>query len=132
MSEHLLQLLKTLQLLGNRHGEIYDSLVRERIGEAVMERFVRHNLSYEIPIDLGLATIEANSAVHHALEEYVRRANRTAEKLEMTRFHDRLNAFQNPHVRVDPNQDIDYEELFGHTPPEWYDLDGNVISDRIR
>ena len=59
-------------------------------------------------------------------------ANKLADKIGLSSFHARLAAFQNRAARTNPDIAVGYEELFGHTPPEWYDEAGNIIWDRAR
>lgn len=49
---------------------------------------------------------------------------------DITRFHDRLELLQDDNVLTARGND--YEEFIGHTPPNWYDADGNVLWDRVR
>ncbi len=132
MEAALLKLLKTLESLGDVHEELYDSEVRERIGNAIMDGFVRNLPGYFVPRDLGMFSDEANCLVQHALEDYISLANHLCREKGITKFHDRLAAFQNRDARVNPRTAVDYEDLFGHTPPEWYDANGNVLWDRVR
>jgi hypothetical protein len=132
MEEALLQLLTTLEALGETHEELYDSEVRERMGNAIRDGYVREKPNYEVPSDLGMYSDEANEAVQRAIETYIAAANELARELGIVTFHDRIAAFQNGNVRVNPETAIDYEELFGHSPPEWYDSEGNVLWDRVR
>jgi hypothetical protein len=74
----------------------------------------------------------ADLELRRALTEYIERSNKLADEIGLTSFHDRLAAFQNGSVRTNPLIDVGYEELFGHTPPEWYDDAGNVLWDRVR
>jgi hypothetical protein len=132
MEEHLLKLLSTLESLGNHYDELYDSEVREAMGEVIMQGFVRCIEEYEIPAQFGMFTPNAEKSVRDSIASYIDSANRTAEECGLNCFHDRLNAFQNSDVRVNRAVNVDYEELFGHTPPDWYDEGGNVIWDRVR
>ncbi|MCE9545543.1 MAG: hypothetical protein K8T25_08505 [Planctomycetia bacterium] len=131
MEALLLRLLTELQAIGRNHEELYDSEVREAMGVAIMEGFVRCISGYQIPADLGMMTENDNKSVRDALVRYINDANLRAAELCLASFHARLAAFQNRYVRVVPSSAKDYEELFGHTPPDWYDLDGNVIWDRV-
>lgn len=132
MESLLLELLRRLERLGEHHEELYDSEAREQIGGLVMEGFVRKTPGFFMPERLGMLSDEADSELRQALSEYIEIANRLAEEVGLTSFHARLAAFQNRTVRSNPAIDVDYEELFGHTPPEWYDEDGNVLWDRVR
>ena len=126
MEARLLTLLEKLQLIGEEHGELYDSEVREQMGVAIMEGFVRNHQHFRLPDSFGMFSNEANLKVKTAIVDYIESANKKASELGLTRFHDRLAAFQNPKIQASvPGSD--YEEFFGHTPPEFYDDDGNVV-----
>jgi hypothetical protein len=132
MEDALLKLLTTLEALGEIHEELYDSEVRERMRNAIMDGFVREKPNFEVPRDLGMFTDEANGAVQRALEIYISAANKRSRELGIVTFHVRLAAFQNGNVRTHSETGIYYDDLFGYAPPEWYDSDGNVLWDRAR
>lgn len=122
----LLRLLEKLESIGQHHGELYDSEVRERMGTAIMEGFVRGRNEYRIADDLGMFSEEANHAVRSSIQGYLDEANSEAATLGMTKFHDRLAAFQNDVVRTKKDKN-DFDEFFGTTPPEFYNEFGVVI-----
>lgn len=126
MKVTLLDLLESLETIGNSYGELYDSEVRERMGVAIMEAFVRQRADYVIPDDLGMFSEPANRVVHSAIQRYIVDANRKAKSLGLLSFYDRLNALQDSSVQT-ANGRNDYEEFLGHTPPEFHDTVGNVI-----
>ncbi len=128
----LFDLLRRLERLGIDHEELYDSEAREQIGGIVMDGFVRRRQGFEMPERLGMVSDDADLELRQALAEYIEGSNKLADEIGLTSFHDRLAAFQNASVRTNPAIDVGYEELFGHTPPEWYDEAGNVLSDRVR
>ena len=130
MQALLLELLIDLERIGNDHEDLFDSEVRERIGEAVMQGFVRAIPDYSVRTDLGMFKPEADAAVRQLLIRYIAAANALAADKQIMRFHDRLAAFQDSDVRT-PNGN-DYDEFFGHTPPEYYNDDGTVQWDRVR
>jgi serine/threonine protein kinase HipA of HipAB toxin-antitoxin module len=70
-------------------------------------------------------TAEGNAAVRTAVADYIAAATQKAAELGIIRFHDRMAHLQNRVVRS--QQGYDYEEFFGHSPPELYDDAGNVI-----
>ncbi len=125
MQEILKRLLVSLEKIGEHHEELFDSEVRERIGNAIMDGFIRRRPDSEVDNDFGLFSPEANEAVRSAIVAFLSEANRVCEGIEFNSFHDRLNAVQDAGVRT--NAGNDYDEFFGHTPPEFYDENGNVI-----
>ncbi|MBX9624135.1 MAG: hypothetical protein K2X82_10030 [Gemmataceae bacterium] len=122
----LSRLLEKLEGIGLQSGELFDTEVRERIGQVVMSGFVRNVTGFQLPDYLGMTSDEANAAVRSALREYIDEANAEAVRVGLTQFHDRLAVFQNSSVRT-KKTGSDYEEFFGHTPPEYYDINGNVL-----
>lgn len=132
MEALLLELLRRLECLGEAHGELYDSEAREQIGGIVMDGFVRRKPGYVMPDRLGMRSETADLELRQALATYIEGASKLADEIGLSSFHTRLAAFQNPAVRTNSAIAVDYEELFGHTPPEWYDEAGNVLWDRVR
>jgi len=118
-------LLQDLMSVGNDHEELFDSEVRQIMGNAVMDGFVRGQGTGVVSTELGMFSDEANRLVYAALVKFIENANAAAESLGMTAFFDRLAALQDRHVVT--NGSYDYDEFFGHTPPEFYDESGNVI-----
>ncbi len=131
MEHLLLELLGRLESLGEAHGELYDSEMREQMGGAIMEGYVRRSPGYRLPERFGMLSEVADAEVRSALAAYIEGANAVADELGLELFHDRLAAFQNPAVRTHSALAVDYDEFFGHTPPDWYDEAGNVLWDRV-
>lgn len=126
MEELLSILLERLRLIGEEHSELYDSEVREQMGEAIMEGFIREQKGFRLPDQFGMYSDEANRRVKAAIAKYIEGANKKTSEVGLKNFHDRLAAFQNSKVQTSvPGND--YEEFFGHTSPEFYDEYGNVI-----
>jgi len=120
----LLHLLEELEQVAKNNEELFDSEARERMGIAVMDGFVRGKGAVAVPNDLGILSDDANRSVYAILVQFIDNANASAEASGMTAFFDRLDALQNPKVVTSARND--YDEFFGHTPPEFYDKDGNV------
>ena len=132
METILLELLDRLERLGETHGELYDSEAREQIGDIVMDGFVRRKSGFVMPERLGMLSESADSELRQALASYIEAANKRADDIGLSSFHARLAAFQDPAVRTNPATAVDYEDLFGHTPPECYDETGNLLWNRVR
>ncbi|HUT11543.1 MAG TPA: hypothetical protein VMY42_13665 [Thermoguttaceae bacterium] len=126
MEEVLRHLLNQLEQVGVDHEEVYDSECRERMGNAVMDGFVRDEGDFFLGDDFGLHSVEANRAVREALAEYIANARARAAELGLKTFHDRLAAFQNSDVESDKEGSF-YDDFFGHSPPEAFDSAGNAI-----
>jgi hypothetical protein len=126
MEELLRQLLNRLEQIGNDHEELYDTECRERMGNAVMDGFVRDKSGFVLGSNFGLHAEEANLAVKEALAEYIANAKAKAAELGITDFHERRAAFQNSDVESDEEGSF-YDDFFGHSAPEAFDSAGNVI-----
>ena len=94
MKNQLLALLEALSRIGSDHPELYDSEVREQIGDAIMESFVRAHSDFTIPNEFGMYTFGANQLVRAALAKYISDASAEARAAGIESFHDRLAAFQ--------------------------------------
>tara|TARA_R110002096_G_scaffold332041_3_gene526093 strand:- start:574 stop:963 length:390 start_codon:yes stop_codon:yes gene_type:complete len=124
VEEQLRQMLVQLEKVSADNEEIFDTECREQMGLAVMDGFVRGKGGNAVPVEIGLATDDANRLVHSALTKFVLDANAIAESQGLL-FLDRLNELQNDEVATDDGND--YEEFFGHTPADFYDAAGNVV-----
>src|SRR5262245_6309686 len=122
--EYLLrQLLERIEGIGEGNKELFDSDVRHNLCDAIFTGFVKQNREYRMA-PFGMFTAEGEAAVRAALDEYIDKADQRAVELNLLSFHDRLAAFQNPAVRTAKGND--YDEFFGHLPPEAFDASGNV------
>ena len=126
MEKLLLQLIERLEQIAEESEEIFDSEVREEMGLAIMEGYVRRTQGYQMPHSFGMNSQTANDAVRAALRDYIEMANRLSDRAGITRFLDRLAAFQDDRAKTEVGGN-DYEDFFGHTPPELYDEEGNVL-----
>lgn len=126
----LLQLLTDFERIGDDHEELFDSEVRQQAGNALMAAFVRQTDGYDIPSSLGMFSEPANDALRTAIKKFVDGAIPVCQKHEIRLFHARLECLQDSTVLTPRGND--YEEFIGHTPPDWYDEEGNVLWDRVR
>jgi hypothetical protein len=95
-----------------------------------MQGYVRETPNYVVRQDLGMADAESDAAVHALIVEFIDGANAHAAENHIVRFHDRLAAFQDSEVQTPFGND--YDEFFGHSPPEYFDDDGAIQWDRVR
>lgn len=126
MEQILQALLDRLADIGERHAEIFDSEVRERMSDTILSRFVRQEREHPLPHDFGMYSDDANEAVRRVLSEYIEAANDAAVDLGITGFRARLEALQDTRVRT--KRTYDYEDFFGHIDPELFDDNGRLIS----
>jgi len=125
MDDLLRDLLNRLSQIGESHEEIYDTECREQMGNPIINSFIRPLDDFELPIEFGLNSPEANSQVREALAIYIARANVMADELRLRSFHERLSAFQNGDVKS--NRGDYFDDLFGWADPKDFDAEGNVI-----
>jgi hypothetical protein len=125
MEEILKLLLEELELIGKRHEELYDSEVTQAVGNAIMDGFIRNKPGFVVPTEFGMYSTSANEQVRRAVSNFVTAANSKAAELGTLPFRDRMAIVQNRGVRTTNRRD--YEDFFGHSPPEFYDEAGNVL-----
>ena len=128
--ECLARLLIDFERIGNAHEELFDSEVREQAGNALMTAFVRCTSDYDIPPALGMFSDAGNALLRSAIVQFVDCAIPICDAERISGFHERLKLLQDGEVRTECGNE--YDEFIGHTPPDWYDSDGNVLWDRVR
>ncbi len=126
MEQILAYLLSRLLVIGEAHGELYDTEVRERLDDAIHHGFLIPTHNYQLPEEFALYSEEANGAVKEALGDFLEAARDAASADGLSTFHQRLTAFQNLGVEVGP-QRVCYNDFFGYADPKRYDEAGNVI-----
>ena len=124
MEKLLLNLMRLLEAIGDRDESLYDTVVREKMGDPIFYLFVKPKPDYAMPDDYGMSN-EDNRAIKTALKEYIEGALALAPKLGLDTFHKRLAAFQNGEVRTE--QTNYFDDFFGWSNPELFDEAGNVI-----
>jgi hypothetical protein len=120
----LLNLMRLLEAVGDRDESLYDTLVREKMGEPIFYLFVKPKPEYVMPDDYGMSDDDSR-AIKTALKEYIEGALVLAPKLGLETFHKRLAAFQNGEVCTEQKNYCD--DFFGWSNPELFDEAGNVI-----
>ena len=84
MEEILRMLLNRLEAIGKDYEELFDSDVRQKMSNAIMEGFVRAKPGFVLPREFGLFTPEANAAVRTALAEYIAAAVKEGNRWAIT------------------------------------------------
>ena len=125
MNDILKNLLDQLEGIGEDHEVLFDSDVRQNMSNAIVEAFVRSRKDYAVPDNLGMFSDEANDAVKSVIVRYIADASRKADEIGLLSFHARLSAVQDGSVRSYGGND--YDEFLGHSKPEFFDENGNVI-----
>jgi hypothetical protein len=120
----LLDLMRRLEAIGEGDESLYDTVVREKMGDPIFYLFVKPKPGYVMPDDYGMSD-EDNRAIKAALRDYIEGALGLAPKLGIDTFHKRLAAFQNGEVRTE--QTNYYDDFFGWSNPDLFDEAGNVM-----
>jgi len=124
MEQLLLDLLYRLEAIGDRDESLYDTVVRQKVGNAVFFGFVKPWPGFVLPDDYDMPA-EENRAIKAALGAYIEGARALAPAAGLDTFHKRLAAFQNSAVRT-AGQKNDFDDFFGWSNPELFDEAGNV------
>jgi hypothetical protein len=119
----LLQLLTSLEAVGEKHEELFDTEMRSAMRGGIFSGFIKPEPSISLPTDFGLDD-EANHAVSEAIRTYVQAANAKAMELGLN-FRGRLLAFQNPSVHTPSG--TTYDEFFGYTSPDRWTESGEWL-----
>lgn len=107
----LLELLTSLEKIGDTHEELYDTEVREAMSDVVFRAFIKPEPGYRAPDDFGLEGHAANQEVRDALETYASRASARATQLGWNDPRARNRAFQNESIESAGGQYFD--DFFG-------------------
>ena len=110
--EALRRLLDRLDAIGETHGEIMDTMVRELLIGPIYNRFVLADGEPEMPDYYGLFTDEGNLAACHALDAFLADPAVRAFREASGSAEERLDAFQD--ATVLSGQGMTYDEYFGH------------------
>lgn len=125
MERLLLDLLNSLEVVGDRDESLYDTVVREKMGNAIFFGFIKPRPGFVLPDDYGMPD-EENRQIKAALGDYIEGAKALAPAAGLNTFHKRLAAFQNDKARTE-GQKNSYDDFFGWTNPDLFDEDGSVI-----
>jgi hypothetical protein len=126
MKNVLAELLTRLVAVGQAHGEVTDTEVRERLDDAVHHGFLIPTPGYQLPDAFAMCSTEGDKAVKDVLAWFIPAATSAAAAEGLDNFHKRLAGFQNLDVTIGP-QRVCYNDFFGWGNPKRYDERGNVI-----
>ena len=125
MEQLLLELLIRLETVGERDESLFDTVVREKIGDPIFYGFIKPEPGYVLPDEYGMPD-EENRLIKAALQAFVEGATSLVPAQDLDSFHKRLAAFQNLAVRT--KQKNDYDDFFGWMNPDSFDEAGNIKS----
>jgi len=111
MKDALKRLLDALDAIGETHGEICDTVVRELMHEVIDDHFVRAQQGATMPTELGMFSPEANAAVGSVLVAFVTDPAVVAFR-DASTPQERLDAFQD--ATVLSGEEMMYDDYFGH------------------
>jgi hypothetical protein len=123
MAQLLLELLIRLETVGERDESLFDTVVREKIGDPIFYGFIKPKSGYVLPDEYGMTDAE-NRLIKAALQAFIEGATSLVSAQDLDSFHKRLAAFQNLAVRT--KQKNDYDDFFGWMNPDAFDEAGNV------
>lgn len=124
MKKLLLELLHRLEAIGERDESLYDTVVREKMGNAVFLGFIKPDPGFVLPEDYEMPP-EENRAIKAALGAYIDAANALAPGAGLDTFHKRLAAFQDSSVQTAKQKET-FDGFFGWSDPDLFDVAGNV------
>ncbi len=83
MREPLVRFLDALEAIGAEHDEVYDTAVRERMGDVIEERLITSSREGEISEDFRMFSPEGNRLVRDAVASYLAEARPIADALSL-------------------------------------------------
>ena len=123
----LLELLHRLEVIGNSHEELFDSVVREAMDDVITFGFLKSQPDFAMPSAFSMFSAEADQQIADAFAWFLPAANEAAKLDGLDTFRKRLSAFQNLEVRT--AQKNDYNDFFGWANPNHFDDAGNACGE---
>ncbi|HWN96121.1 MAG TPA: hypothetical protein VNT99_13875 [Methylomirabilota bacterium] len=96
----LRQLLVALDKIFERHEEIGDTDVREKMFAAIHFGFIKPKRGYKLPAKFGMFSEPADKLVHAVLQEFLRHPEVLAARKLLKTPEDRMTAFQDDDVET--------------------------------
>ena len=125
MDTLLKNLLNALSAIGITHKEIFDTECRNRMGDAILDGFIRRLPAFVLDNDFGLFSTDSNEAVREALLTFINDANNHTQINNIYNVKQGLNLFQNEDINSD-NNDY-YDAFFGYIKPKEFDDSDMVV-----
>ena len=107
----LKQFLTTLDRIFERHEELGDTAVREKMFDAVFKGFIRPKPAYKLPANFGMFNEEGNQLVRTAIQKFLTHSGVTAAGKKLKNAQERLYAFQDDEVET--ARGTQFSEYFG-------------------
>lgn len=108
----LRELLNNFDKIDDKHREITDTAVRERLSKAITDHFVRASPRDDFPLDsyYAMFTDESNEEIYKALGQFLNHPEVRAALMQLTP-QQRLDAFEDE--KVESLNGSDYGNYFG-------------------
>jgi hypothetical protein len=107
----LRELVHGLDRIFEKHDEVGDTDVRDRMFVAILNGFIKPVKAYKIPAQFGMFSDEGNALVRSALQKFLDHPEIAAARKRLRSPEDRLNAFQDYDVETAKSTNI--FEYFG-------------------
>lgn len=111
IAKPLKSLLSALEELSSDNKEIFDTDVREEMGEAIHFGFIAPKKKYELPESFEMYSDEANEAIRTILGDFLKESCVIATDQEWDEKR-RLDEFQTLSVATKSGRS--YDDFFGH------------------
>ena len=109
----LRQLLDAFDKTFEKHEEIGDTDVREKMLEAIHFGFIKPKQSYKLPTKFGMFSEPADKLVHAAIQKFLRHPEVLAARKLLKTPEDRMVAFQD--YDVETRESTSVSEYFGYS-----------------
>jgi hypothetical protein len=109
----LKQLLTVLDAIFDKHEEVGDTVVREKMTDAIYFGFIEPQRQYKLPAAFGMFSERGNQIVHSAIEKFLAHLEVVAASKTLKTAEERIKAFRDNDVKsVEGNT---FSEYFGYT-----------------
>lgn len=112
----LKELVRGLDRIFEKHDEVGDTAVRDRMFVAVLNGFIKPVKACKLPAEFGMFSDEGNALVHAVLQKFLAHPEMAVARKRLKTPEDRLRAFQDYDVKTAEGTNI--FEYFGcrHAP----------------
>jgi len=108
----LKQLLRAFDGIFEKHEELGDTDVRERMYDAIHKSFIKPRRGYVLPKEFGMFSDEGNKLVYAAIQKFLTHPEVVAASKSLRTPEDRLYAFQD--FDVETSEGTNCFEYFGY------------------
>ena len=112
MNKSLKALLNALDTIEEKHKEITDTVVRERMRDAIKNSVFAPVASYALLDEFGIYEDEGDAQLKAAVTRFIADANPECEETDVNTYDERLFAFQEGSTESEKGNG--YDEYFSH------------------